>query len=87
MSKGVFMAWWIYKCNSRHSEYSGHQGDWNTFFDGDQVARWGTTERIPSLAQLARGNMIIAHQTDRNELVGIAIRSSIWKIHRLLLMT
>src|SRR6266849_6583578 len=64
------MSWWVYKCNSKNREYQVDYGDWEWFFDRGRVGRWGTTERLPSLAKLTPEDMIIAYQTDRNELVG-----------------
>src|SRR5438094_4595948 len=64
------MPTWIYKCNSQNRK---HHGDWNDFFLEleNGVARWGSTEWIPTLYQAKRGDTILAYQTDRNELVGI----------------
>jgi len=67
------MAWWVYKCNSRGHEYQNHFGDWNTFFEkADPEWRWGTIAYVPALARLQVGDTILAYQTDRNELVGVA---------------
>ena len=33
--------------------------------------RWGSVNYVPALQQLRTGHMVIAYQTDRNELVGI----------------
>jgi hypothetical protein len=65
------MAWWVYKCNSKKRDYQVDYGDWEWFFNRRRIGGWGTTENIPSLAKLRSGDMIIAYQTDRNELVGI----------------
>src|SRR6266404_1355236 len=65
------MAWWVYKCNSRNREYQVDFGDWSSFFERSRISRWGTTERLPRLEVLTPGDMIIAYQTDRNELVGV----------------
>lgn len=64
--------WWVYKCNSRQPDYARDWGDWNQLFEGNGVKHWGTTELIPELEKAHRGDMIIALQTNRNELVGVA---------------
>lgn len=63
---------WIYKCNSRNQPYQRAYGDWNDFFMDNRATRWGTTEWVPALSQAGRGDTILAYQTDRNELIGIA---------------
>lgn len=69
------MAYWIYKCNSRNGNHQRHYGAWSEFFrlavEHDPL-RWGTTEVVQELDQLAVNDTILAHQTDQNELVGIA---------------
>ena len=58
--------WWVYKCNSKY------RGDWCSFFDEHPKDRgWGNASEIRGLDELKKGNMIIAYQTDHNELVGI----------------
>jgi Protein NO VEIN, C-terminal len=64
--------WWIYKVNSRRNNYQVDWGDWDEFFASDEPGRWGSTELIPKLIQARRGDMIIAYQTNRNELAGLA---------------
>ena len=66
------MSWWVYKCNSRQHEYQREYGDWRDLFGKNQTDDWGSSELVPDLARLKRGDMVIAYQTDRNELVGIA---------------
>ncbi len=70
------MSWSVYKCNSTNPPYAhGVYGDWDTeFFDEGRFSTWGSTERIPrgGLEKLEQGDMIIAYQTDRNEVVGLA---------------
>ena len=63
------MAWWVYKCNGqeRYNVY----GDWRELFDNPK-RHWGKSEWVPALENLKRGDMIIAYQTDRNELFGLA---------------
>lgn len=64
------MAWWVYKCNARNLDYQSAYGDWSEFFEkpGDH---WGKEEWVPALVQLQKGDLILAYQTDRNELVGV----------------
>lgn len=69
------MSYWIYKCNSKNASHQNHFGDWTAFFNKTRdggVLRWGTSEIVPRLADLETGDTVIAHQTDRNELVGVA---------------
>ncbi len=68
------MAWWVYKCNSRHHPYDNDYSDWRQFFAGvlPPGGRWGLISVIPDLARLQLGDQILAYQTDRNELVGLA---------------
>lgn len=65
------MAWWIYKCNNQQHPNQVAYGDWREFFDVGGVTSWGSNERVPALEQLTPGDMVIAYQTDRNELVGL----------------
>lgn len=65
------MAWWIYKCNNRRHPHQVSWGDWAEFFAWEATSEWGSTEWVPSLAKLSPGDMVIAYQTDRNELVGV----------------
>jgi hypothetical protein len=63
----------MYKCNAKQHGYQKAWGDWDEFFSrGHRAQRWGKTEWTPSIAQLRRGDMILAYQTNRNELVGTA---------------
>ncbi len=67
--------WWIYKCNSKQHPYQVSYGDWEKdFFEPDKVSEWGSTEWIHrnQLERLRPGDIILAHQTDRQTLVGIA---------------
>lgn len=66
------MSWWVYKCNSKQHAYQSAWGDCRDFFEGNPDRHWGSTDWVPALAQLQLGDMIIAYQTDRNELVGLA---------------
>lgn len=68
------MAYWIYKCNSRNGEHQRHYGDWQDFFRNaraNTAKEWGTSEIVPALAKLEPNDVVIAYQTDRNELVGV----------------
>lgn len=65
------MNWWVYKCNSKGLPYQNAWGDWDDFFN-DPNEHWGSSDWVPALEELEKGDMIIAYQTDRNELVGIA---------------
>jgi len=65
------MSWWVYKCNAQQLDYQGDWGDWDDFFEHNRK-RWGSTKWVPALAKLKIGDLIIAYQTDRNELVGLA---------------
>ncbi len=65
------MAWWVYKCNSQQHEYQRAWGDWKDFFSG-KYSRWGSSKWTPEIAKVRRGDILIAYQTNRNELVGIA---------------
>ena len=66
------MAYWVYKCNARRAVHQNGDGDWNNVFDKSQARRWGSTEWTPRLNRAHVGDTIIAHQTDRQELVGVA---------------
>jgi hypothetical protein len=70
---GRHVAWWVYKCNKRNNSYQRAYGDWEEFFSPHgSDDHWGCVEWTPGLRVLAVGDMVIAYQTDRNELVGIA---------------
>jgi hypothetical protein len=65
------MRWWVYKCNAKNESYQKAYGDWEDFF-GSPDQSWGSAGIVPSLKQLRRGDGVVAYQTNRNELVGIA---------------
>ena len=65
------MKWWVYKCNSKEDSPWPCYGDWDDFFANPEQ-HWGASEHLPSLLTLEEGDMILAYQTDRNELVGTA---------------
>jgi len=71
-------AYWIYKCNAKGHEYQRTYGDWAEVFASTEAQWWGTTKIVPELANARVGDMILAYQTDRNELVGTA-RVVAWK--------
>jgi len=66
------MAFWIYKCNSRNRPHQVTYGDWDRFFRQSGNREWGSTEWVPELAKAQGGDVVLAYQTDRNELVGVA---------------
>ena len=66
------MATWIYKCNARNAPYQRAFGDWDDFFAEPANGEWGSTEWTPELRKAQTEDTILAYQTDRNELVGIA---------------
>ena len=63
---------WIYKINSKRLPHQVVYGDWDDFFMGGRPTEWGSTEWVPALQKVRRGDTVLAYQTDRNELVGIA---------------
>jgi hypothetical protein len=66
------MSFWIYKCNARRSP--GHyKGDWDDVFVTDAPTDWGSVKDLPQLSQAQPGDQVIALQSDRNELVGVAV--------------
>jgi predicted HNH restriction endonuclease len=65
------MSWWIYKCNNRQHDHQIAYGDWSEFFAEDATSMWGSDRWVPALLRLVPGDLVIAYQTDRNELVGI----------------
>jgi hypothetical protein len=73
-------AFWIYKCRSKAREHQRAWGDWADVFGGKRAQRWGTTENVPELAKAKVGDTVLAYQTDRNELVGVA-RVVRWQSH------
>jgi hypothetical protein len=63
---------WIYKCNSKGHEHQRTYGDWAEVFSTTRAQWWGTTRVVPELSNARIGDTILAYQTDRNELVGVA---------------
>jgi len=66
------MAYWIYKCNAKEHPYQVSFGDWDEVFSRDGDSSWGSTEWVPELTKARPGDVVLAYQTDRNELVGVA---------------
>lgn len=64
--------YWIYKCNSKDRDYQRTFGDWSEVFESREPQWWGTTRVVPELSKAKVGDTILAYQTDRNELVGVA---------------
>ncbi|WP_049760133.1 protein NO VEIN domain-containing protein [Anaeromyxobacter dehalogenans] len=73
---GERMNYWVYKCNTKGEAVGNSQwGDWEDeyAFGGDLgVFDWGNVTDIPDLARPKKGDIVIAHQSDRHKLVGIA---------------
>lgn len=65
------MAFWIYKCNSRQHPAQVVYGDWDELFSDSRASQWGSTEWVEELGQAKRGDIVLAYQTNRNQLVGI----------------
>lgn len=65
---------WVYKCNSRGGPHQRAWGDWADVFEDNKPQPWGSTEwmRKSESERVESGDIIIAYQTDRNELVGLA---------------
>src|SRR5437773_2012522 len=63
---------WIYKCNSQNRPHQVAYGDWNDFFLENATCEWASTEWVPALSNGKRCDTILAYQSNRNELVGIA---------------
>ena len=65
------MAYYVYKCNARGPEYARASGDWCEVFDAGGIQPWGLST-LKGVDQLDVGDLLLAYQTDRNELVGVA---------------
>ncbi len=65
------MGYWVYKCNNKQRYGKKSLGDWHEYFD-QGYTNWGNSKERPALANLGKGDIVIAYQTDKNELVGIA---------------
>lgn len=64
--------YWVYKCNSKDRDYQRTYGDWEEVFENRGSQWWGTTKIVSELSNAKVGDTILAYQTDRNELVGVA---------------
>ena len=64
--------YWVYKCNSRGGDHQVALGDWDDVFCSSAATHWGSTEWVPQLKDAVPGDLILAYQTNRNELVGLA---------------
>lgn len=65
------MKWWVYKCNSRNLQHQRAYGDWRDFFAKNRTKDWGSSNWIPELNCLNKSDMVIAYQTNINEIVGL----------------
>ncbi len=75
------MRFWVYKCNSLGLPYQRSWGDWADFFAAAKPRWWGFANLTPELNKLRPGDIILAYQTNRNELVGLA-KVLRWEQHR-----
>jgi len=66
------LTFWVYKCNSLDRSHQRLRGDWNKFFSKERDQPWGSKRLVPALDQIRPGDTVIAYQTNRNELVGLA---------------
>lgn len=64
------MTFWIYKCNARSPEYANATGDWAYVFERPEAVPWGSTT-LSGVDAIGKGDVLLAFQTDRNELVGL----------------
>lgn len=64
------MSFWIYKCNARSPEYANATGDWTYVFERPEAVPWGSTI-LSGVDAIVKGDVLLAFQTDRNELVGL----------------
>jgi Protein NO VEIN, C-terminal len=62
--------YWMYKC-STSARTGQNSGDWERVFAGD-ARLWGEPSKIPTLDDLRSGHLLLAYQSNRNELVGVA---------------
>lgn len=66
------MSFWVYKCNDTDHPDQVVHGDWEHVFGARKTVEWGSTEYSPNLEKLSPGDLLIAYQTERNEVVGLA---------------
>jgi predicted Zn-ribbon and HTH transcriptional regulator len=66
------MSYWVYKCNARGPSYAGSWGDWwKHVFEPGGTREWGVLT-LKGVDRIKVGDVLLAYQTDRNELVGTA---------------
>lgn len=75
------MAHWMYKCNNKKLDHNAYTGDWESVFGEDKPRTWGSTKVVPQLGLLRVDDTVLAYQTDKNLLVGVA-RVSGWNKDR-----
>jgi 5-methylcytosine-specific restriction endonuclease McrA len=63
------MRTWIYKCNATNSA-GPDSGDWRHVFNRGTTT-WGS-DRLKGMDKVRRGDRVLAVQSDRHELVGVA---------------
>src|SRR5688572_10947155 len=63
------MAYWVYKCDAS-GRVGRDSGDWDYVFSRASNT-WGSIDRLPELGDLRRKDLVLAYQSDRNELVGL----------------
>ena len=70
------MRYWVYKCSTRGANAGNTlSGDWeaeHAFGGGHAPFGWGYTSEVRGLDQVKVGDRVIAHQSDRARLVGVA---------------
>ena len=66
------MSFWVYKCNDTDHPDQVVHGDWEHVSGARKPVEWGSTEYSSDLKKLAIGDLLIAYQTERNEVVGLA---------------
>lgn len=69
------MNYWVYKCNTKGTSVGNNNwGDWEEEDGmlGDAPFGWGRIGQVPDIEVLKTGDMVIAHQSDRARLVGVA---------------
>ena len=73
--------YWVYKCNNSRGKHQRWYGDWvedaeygSSVFSAESSGKaipWGTLD-VPGVNQLRKDDVVLAYQTERNELVGVA---------------
>lgn len=54
----------------RETDYARATGDWSEVFANPATVEWGDTS-LKGVDAIAKGDVLLAYQTDRNELVGL----------------